>query len=268
MQRKPHLILLISVSLAVLVILALPAHTRSRVRVAISSLFLPLFGLAGSVHAVAERAVSAATPREVLLDRIEVLEKENNGLRLAIAEAQAAMHENDRLRQMVGYAPRLRWNLRPAHVIGRDPANWWRSVHIDVGLRHGVTNNLAVLTPDGLVGRVAECSAWTSRVILVGDPNCPVGAALAERGETGIIRGASAGDIEGTLVDLTYLSRNAAVSPGQQVVTSGQGGVFPRGIRIGDVLDARMVGDGIFLEARVRLAVDPGALDLVWVKLP
>ncbi len=268
MPRKPHLILLVTVGLAVLVILALPAHTRSRVRVALSTLFLPLFGLAGSAHAAAERAVAVTASRGSLLARIDALEKENNALRLAHAEAQAALRENDRLRQMLGYAQRVHWNLRAARVIGRDPANWWRSVHIDVGTRQGVAPNLAVITPDGLVGRITECGPWTSRVVLVGDPNCPVAASLVDGGETGIIRGASAGDFDGTLVDLSYLSRNAAVKPGQKVMTSGQGGVFPRGIMVGDVVDARMVGDGIYLEARMHLAANMGALDLVWVKLP
>jgi rod shape-determining protein MreC len=128
--------------------------------------------------------------------------------------------------------------------------------------------NLPVLTVEGLVGRVAECGAWTSRVVLVGDPNCPVAASLTEGGETGIIRGASDGDLRGKLVDLSYLSRDALVKAGQRVITSGQGGVFPRGIAIGEVVDAQPVDDGIYLDARVRLAVDLGTLDRVWVKLP
>jgi rod shape-determining protein MreC len=102
----------------------------------------------------------------------------------------------------------------------------------------------------------------------VGDPNCPVAASLLENGETGIIRGASGGDLHGNLVELSYLSRHAAVRAGQLVVTSGQGGVFPPGIPVGTLVDARTVGDGIFIEARVRLAVSMGAVDHVWVKLP
>lgn len=268
MPRKPHFILLVTVVLGALVLLALPEHTRSRVRVALSSVFLPLFGLARSAETTVERAAAATTSRATLLERIEVLERENKELRLDQVAARAALAENERLRQMLGYPARKRWNLKPARVIGRDPANWWRSVHLDVGQRHGVTTNLAVLTTEGLVGRVAESGPWTSRVVLIGDPNCPVAAALIEGGETGIIRGASAGDMEGILVDLSYLPRNAAVKPGQRVVTSGQGGVFPPGVPIGEVIDARAVDEGIFLEARVRLAVNLSSLDHVWVKLP
>jgi rod shape-determining protein MreC len=268
MPRRPHLIVLVMVVLVVLVLLALPEHTRSRIRVALTSLFLPFFGLSSSVQATAEKAAATATPRSMLTTRIEALETENQQLRLQLAQAEAATRENDRLREMLGYLRRSNWRLEAARVIGRDPANWWRSVHIDVGLRHGISTNFPVLTVDGLVGRIAETGPWSSRVILIGDPNCPVAAALLEGGETGIIRGASSGDLQGTMVDLSFLSRDAMVRPGQRVITSGQGGVFPRGIAIGEVVDSRPVDDGIYLDARVRLAVNLGTLDRVWVKLP
>lgn len=268
MLRKPHVLLPVLLAVAALVILALPDQTRSRVRIAVSSLFLPLFGLAGTAQATSERLGVQAASRSTLAQRVQTLEAENRTLRLQIAEAQPVLRENERLRQMLGYLPRASGRLVPARVIGRDPGNWWQSVHINLGTRSGISTNLPVLTAEGLVGRVAEAGPWTSRVVLVGDPNCPVAAALADTGEVGIIRGASGGDIQGALVDLTYLSRNAVVRPGQRVITSGQGGVFPPGIFVGEVVDARSVGAGVFLEARVRLGVNLGTLDYLWVRLP
>lgn len=268
MLRKPHVLLPLVLALVVLAILALPEQTRSRVRVAIGSLFLPLFGLAGTAQAATERLAASATPRGSLVQRIQSLEAENRALQLKLAETQPLVRENERLRQMLGYLPRTSGRLLPARVIGRDPGNWWQSVHINLGARSGITTNLPVLTPEGLVGRVAEVGPWWARVVLVGDPNCPVAAALSDTGEVGIIRGASGGDIQGALVDLTYLSRNAVLRPGQRVVTSGQGGVFPPGIFVGEVVDARSVGAGVFLEARVRLGVNLGSLDHLWVRLP
>lgn len=268
MLRKPHLILLFVVVLVAVVLLALPEQARSRVRLAITSVFLPLFGLASSAQAMAERLWSGATPRALLASRVATLEEENQRLRLALAETEPARRENDQLREMLGYARHSPWRLKAGRVVGRDPANWWRSIHIDLGGDDGIVTNLSVLTPGGLVGRVAEVGPWNSRVVLVGDPNCPVAAQLADSRDTGIIRGASSGDLQGTLVDLSYLPRNAVVKPGQRVVTSGQGGVFPPGILIGEVVDAQVVGAGVYIEARVRLAVNLGALEKVWVKLP
>lgn len=267
MLRKPHAILLTVAALALIVVLVLPEPSRARVRLAVGSLFLPLFGVAGTGASLA-RHLPSPTPRATLQARVDALEQTNRLLRLAVAELQAATRETDRLRQMLGFPGRTSWRLLPARVIGRDPGNWWQSVHLDIGYRQGVTTNLAVLTPEGLVGKVAEVGPWTCRVLLIGDPNCPVSASLAETGETGIVRGATGGDIQGSLVDLSYLPRSAALKPGQRVVTSGQGGVFPPGIGVGDVVDARPVGVGVYVEARVRLAVNLSALDLVWVKLP
>ncbi len=268
MLRKPHAILLAAASLALLVFLVLPEYSRSRIRVAFGTLYLPLFTVAGPSENAVARAAASLTPRSALLDRIHALEQSNEVLRLSVVEHEAATRESDRLRQMLGFAARTSWKLRPARVIGRDPANWWQSIRIDIGTRDGITTNLAVLTPEGLVGRVAEAGPWNSRVVLVGDPNCPVAAALADTSETGIIRGVSGGDIQGSLVELTYLPRNAGLKPGQRVVTSGQGGVFPAGIGIGDLVDSRPAVSGIYAEARVRLAVNLGALAHVWVKLP
>lgn len=268
MLRKPHLVLLIAVASVVLVLLALPEHTRSRVRMAVASLFLPLFGLASTAQNAADRGTAQIVPRGALLARIRELEEQNRLLQLDAAESRAAARDSDRFRAMAGYAPRSPWKLKPARVIGRDPANWWRGVHLDVGARDGVATNFPVLTPEGLVGKVAEVGSRTCRVVLVGDPNCPVAAALADSGSTGIVRGVSGGDIEGAIVDLSFLPRSAVVRPGMRVVTSGQGGVFPSGIQVGEVIDSRAVGEGVYLDARVRLSVNLGALDHVWIKLP
>ena len=268
MLRKTHLVLFVVAACAVLVLLALPERTRSRLRVGWSSLFLPLFGLAGSASAAADRAGAVVASRTSLQTRVKSLELENERLHLALMEARAGVEENERLRRMLGYSPRSGWRLKAVRVIGRDPALWWQSVYIDAGYLDGVTTNLAVLVPEGLVGRVVETGARHARIVLVGDPNCPVAAALSPLGETGIIRGSADDGAPGTLVELSYLSRNAVVRPGQGVVTSGQGGVFPAGIPVGEVVDARAVEAGTYVEARVRLRADLGALHEVWVKLP
>ena len=126
----------------------------------------------------------------------------------------------------------------------------------------------AVLGPEGLIGRVVGPSARAAQIVMLGDPNCPVAAAVRETGDQGIIRPLPGSDVENDVVGLTFLPRNAALQPGQKVFTSGAGGVFPPGILIGEIVDFRSVGHGLYLEARVRLAARPGAADWVWVKLP
>ena len=164
----------------------------------------------------------------------------------------------------------MRWNLKPARVVARDPANWWRNIKIDLGLRDGITTNAPVLTPDGLVGRVSEPGYTQSRVVLVGDPDCRVAVVLeGETRDNGIIAPTSSSPLDITIVDLGYLSRTSPLRPGQKVYTSGvEGGIFPKGNLVGTIIDFRTVDFGLYNEARVKLAVNMNALEDVFVIAP
>jgi rod shape-determining protein MreC len=149
----------------------------------------------------------------------------------------------------------------------RDPANWWRTVQIDLGSRDGIHENLPVLTEDGLVGRVSSVSFACSQVVLVGDPNCKV-SALVENPthDMGILT--ASGPLDNSLVELSYLSGSANLKPGQNVISSGLGGVFPKGIPVGQIVDASPVEFGLYTVARVKLNVNLGSLEQVWVLFP
>ena len=147
------------------------------------------------------------------------------------------------------------------------PGQWWRTVQIDLGSRDGIRNNLPVLTAEGLVGRVSAVGYTRSQVVLIGDPNCRVSALVENPAhDMGIV--SAGGLLDTSLVDLTYLSGNASLKPGQNVITSGLGGVFPQGIIIGQVVDSRPVEFGLTTEARVKLSANLGALEQVWVLFP
>jgi cell shape-determining protein MreC len=87
--------------------------------------------------------------------------------------------------------------------------------------------------------------------------------------EYGIISSGASSILDTSMADLTWVNnRQTAIKPGQRVLTSGYGGVFPKGILIGIVVDANSVGFGLYTEARVKLAANLGSLEEVWVKLP
>ncbi len=268
MLRRPHYIAVGLMALLTLLVLNLPGRTTARLKLAIGSLFLPLFGLASGAKELAGHAGDVVMPRGELLRLNESLRRENEQLRIQIQQAEGIERENARLRQLVGWQRQTRWNLRLARVVLRDPANWWRTVQIDLGSLNGVSNNLPVLTAEGhLVGRVASTSLTRSQVVLLGDPNCRVAArVLNEAGDTGII--SAGGLFDGSMVVMNHLSRNANVKPGQRVVTSGLGGTFPKDILVGQIADARPVEYGLYTEALVKLAANPGALEEVWVLFP
>jgi rod shape-determining protein MreC len=272
MLKKSHYIILLFVVLLVLVLLQLPGGTVGKLKLAISGLFLPLFGLSSSTHEWLGQARQGLVPRRELLRQIDELRRDNQDLKLRLALDAQLENENARLRGQVGWARHTHWPVKLARVIARDPANWWRSVEIDLGSRDGLRPNLAVLTSDGLVGRVQSVSGTRSQVILLGDPNLRVAAKVGASGltnaETGIITVHSSAPQEEGMIDLDLLSGASGVAPGQNVVTWGEGGVFPADIPIGTIVDKRVKEYGLSSEARVKLAANLSALEEVWVMVP
>ncbi len=272
MLKKSHYIILVSVVLLVLALMQVPAGSMGKLKLAISGLFLPLFGLSNSTHQWLGEARQGLVPRRDLLRQIEALRRTNQELQLRQEQEAQVWNENARLRSQLGWEQQKRWSVKLARVVARDPANWWRSLEIDLGARDGLRTNLAVLTPDGLVGRVQSVGQTRSQVVLLGDPNLRVAAVVGSSSltndETGIITVSSSAPQTDGMVDLEMLSGASTVQPGQSVVTWGAGGVFPSGILIGKIVDARSKEFGLSTEARVKLAANLSALEEVWVKLP
>jgi rod shape-determining protein MreC len=271
MLKRQYYISVGLVLLVVLIILNLPEQSAGRLKLAVGGLFLPLFGLAGAAQNLAEQAGNTLASRGTLLRQIDVLRKENQQLREQLAQAQEAWRENTQLRQALKWQQRAPWQLKLARVIGQDPANWWRTIIIDAGSRDGIRPNMTVLTAEGLVGRVNEVGLDRSRIIMVGDPNCRISAQVQEpRDKSTAAKGIispSASSLDRLLVDLVYVPGGSALKPGQFVITSGDGGVFPKGIIVGQIVDVRTNDYGLNLEARVKLAVNLNRLEQVFVML-
>ena len=270
-MRRRHYILFACVIVLTIIVLKLPPRAATQFKLAIGGLFLPFFGLASSSQRIAEKAGNAVVPRKDLIKQNDELHRENAELKVQLQRQTELERENDRLRGMVGFQKTAPWKIRAAHVIARDPANWWRNVQIDLGKRDGLRVDLPVLTPDGLVGRVSEVSETRARVLLLGDAGCRVSARVFDEKrqvvDTGVITiGASV--LNENIVELSYLSNVGAVKPGYVVKTSGLGGVFPQGILVGEVIDTRPENFELVHVARVKLAVKMNLLDEVWVMMP
>jgi rod shape-determining protein MreC len=230
------------------------------------SLFAPFFGAVYAIRQLPGAAMDAVLPRSQLLKEIETLRRENAELQVRQQQTGAVALENDQLHALIGWQQQQPWKLKLASVVLRDPANWWRTVQIDLGKRDGLVENLPVLTSDGLVGRVSSVGYARSQVILIGDPNCRVSARVVNPArDIGVIT--ASGPLDSSLVELAYLSGGANLKSGQSVVTSGEGGIFPPGISVGQIVDSRQAELGLYTEARVKLSANLGALDQVWVLL-
>jgi rod shape-determining protein MreC len=267
MFKRPHYIVVGGVVMLGIVLVALPKQTSAQIKLALSSLFLPLFGVAGAGSKAADKAAEIVMPRRVLEAQLDALKKENTQLKFDLIQHERLAAENDQLRAQIAWQRRMPWSLKLAKVLTHDPANWWRTLTIDAGSRDGIALNMPVLTTTGLVGRVDEVGYTSSRIVLLGDPNCRVAAMVMGTGDRGVIAPSSSSAIDPTLAALTYLPRHSTNRPGAMVVTSGAGGIFPQGILVGRIADLQSVGQGLYMEARVKLAADLQRLDMVWVIL-
>jgi rod shape-determining protein MreC len=268
--KKAHYIALGAVLVLTLALLRVSERTAARFKPVIGSVFMPLFGLAGSSQRLAEKAGQALAPRRSLAAENERLRQENAELQIRLQHAEGVARENERLRAHFGWTKSNPEKLKLARVIGRDPANWWRTLQINLGRREGLRPDLPVRTAEGLVGRLTEVNEMRSRVVLLGDPSCRVAALVLEGKQsvdTGIITGGSS-VVDPSMVELSYLSRSSGVKPGQTVKTSGLGGIFPADIPIGRLVDSRSVEYGIYTVARVKLAANLNQLEEVWVMMP
>ncbi len=264
MFKQKHFLALGAVTLAALLLLSLPPRVIARLKLALGSLFLPLSSLATTAEQLPADVADNLLPRRELLQEIARLQRENQELKVRALQTASMVTENEQLRDQLRWQRQVGWKIKLANVVMRDPANWWRTVEIDLGSNQGVTNNLPVLTADGLVGRIAAVWPTHSQVVLIGDPNCRVSALIDNPAhDVGVVNAAST--LDNTLANLTYLSGTAVLKPGQAVVTSGLGGVFPKGIPIGRIVDSREEEFGLYTEARVKLGVNLGTLEQVSV---
>lgn len=269
MLKKPQYIALALVAAVALIIFNLPTQTMSRFKLALSGFFLPLFGLTASSKQVFQKTSTVILPRNVLAKENEKLRHANEQLQIQSGQNATLLRENAQLRASFGWQKQAPWKLKLARVIARDPSNWWRTILIDAGSKQGIRPNLPVLTTEGLVGRVAVVGPNRSQVLLLGDPNLRAGALIQDKDvrENGIVISSSA-PLDFNMVTFQYFTRNTAIKPGQNVITSGDGGVFPKGIPIGQIVDIRDNNVGLSTEARVKIAANLNSLEEVWVMFP
>ena len=205
--------------------------------------------------------------------RYEELAAENEALRQRVAElerdaiaGQDAQRENERMKDLLGLAeerPELQY--RDAAVVRRSASNWRSNLTIDRGTLGGVEVNDCVIDQHGhLIGVVTEANPNSSLVTTILDPALELGGRVARTDEDAILEGDFTLMLEG-LLQLSFVSENAKLVTGDQVTTSGLGGVYPRGLVVGSVRTLYVEEDGISRYAQVEPAADIAGAQYVYV---
>lgn len=174
---------------------------------------------------------SAQSENDLLKQRVQELE-------LQIRGKEALTSENDRLRALLNLKETSKYKVLNATIIGRDPSIWFDSSIINRGSLDGVKLNMPVVTDGGLVGRVTAVSPLTAQFDLITRDKSGVGGVVGEIGSSNIL-GVVAGTSKKDLVEMKYVSGSADVQPGQVVYTTGQDGIYPAGLKIGEIVEVR-----------------------------
>lgn len=188
------------------------------------------------------------------------LQKENVRLILENLRLKEEGLENERLRALLDFRSQVDYRVIPAEVVALEPNRKSNSILISVGEVDGIKKYLPVINMQGLVGKVVEVYPKNSLVELLLDPHCRV-AALAQRSRIhGIIK-----QQKGTNLSLENVPSGADVMPGDEVISSGLGGVFPPALKIGTVVEAEDRKSSIFKHILVKPSADFNSLEELFV---
>ncbi len=180
-----------------------------------------------------------------------------NGERAKIAELEV---ENNHLSGLLELKYALGTDAVAANVIGSDATGMSHTLILGQGTASGLKPGMAVLADEGVVGRIIDASEHASRVLLIDDHNSAVDGVDQRSRARGIIAGVVD---EGVI--MKYVDRSEDIRKGDQIVTSGLDGIYPRGLLLGSVASVRREGPGLFLDVRVQSAVDFRSLEQVLV---
>ena len=162
----------------------------------------------------------------------ERLLKEVSDLKIQVRLANQIRNENERLRKMLDLRGKLPYTLIAGEVTARDAkAAQSRTIMVNRGSRHGITTQMPVVTPEGIVGMTIFVDVLSAKVLMISDSSASIGAML----ERGRVAGILNGDGLNSCV-LKFLPINVDIKKGDLVLTSGQEGIFPEGLPVGRVL--------------------------------
>jgi rod shape-determining protein MreC len=267
LRYKKTAILLIAV---ILVIVLMNATAKGKYQLPLAE------GFVRTVFTPAERVVSklAYSVSGIFssTSKMMTVYRDNEQLRQQVEQFQQSTikmneltAENQRLQAMLDYKKNTpQFDMVTATVIARETGTWFSTIVINKGSDTGLTKDMPVVTPKGLVGQIVSVYGNSAKVMLMLDPRSAAGG-LVQRPEsrvTGIVVGQAQNAAVPRMVNL---ARESDIIKGDTIVTSGLGGIFPKGILIGEVVDVKNEEGGLLKYAEIKSAVDFSKLEEVFV---
>ena len=189
-----------------------------------------------------------------------LLLEENRKLLNQIASLRETQQENLRLRKLLQFQESLSIQSTVARVIARDVSTEFRAIRINRGDADGLRKNMAVITNEGVVGRILRTTPHTADIATIMDSNSAVDSIDERSRARGVIEGISDDSCQ-----LKFVLRTDDIQPNDLMVSSGLGGIFPKGIPVGVVAKVNRKPFGITQEVEIKPSVDFSKLEEVLV---
>jgi rod shape-determining protein MreC len=178
------------------------------------------------------------------------LRAQNSRLIMENQKARVWARENRRLRELLGFKSQSRYTFIPAEVVSHNPDPIINAFTVNGGYRDGIQRNMAVISTQGLVGKIVEAYPFTSLVQLLNNPNIRVSIMIRGKGIRGIM------ECNDGLHASVKLRKHYKIVAGDTVITSGLGGIYPEGLNVGVVRGLEDTGDQLFNTASVAFLND------------
>lgn len=239
-QRAPiWLVILLFANLLIMAFDARDSVTKQRMfRIWAQALFSPVQNVSSRAGGAGSGFIQRIINFNSAANENERLQKQLAEVQLELQNAKEAAAENERLKGLLDLKEKTGYDSVSARVIARDSSVWFNTVIIDRGSSSGIELNMPVVTGGGIVGRVVAVSPWTAQVMLLTDEKAAAGAVVGQLGESGAL-GSIRGKGDTGLVEMRYVSGLQKVDVGNYVLTTGQDGIYPSGLNVGEVVDVK-----------------------------
>jgi rod shape-determining protein MreC len=202
---------------------------------------------------------SAQSENDRLKQRVQQLEIEAR-------ETKELSTENKRLKDLLDLKESSSYNVLPAQIIGRDASVWFNTAIINRGSIDGVKLNMPIVVNGGLVGRVTAVSPLTAQIDLITHDKSGLGAIIGELGNSnalGVVRGTGKSE----LLEMKYVPGYIEVKKGDIVYTTGQDGIYPPGLKLGEVVEVRTGSATVPHQIKIRPSASISGIQEVAVLL-
>ena len=216
---------------------------------------------------------SAVTNYFQSISNLRTAQTENDRLKQQVQELEVKVQqkedltaENERLKSFLQLKEEVPYKFLPAQIIGRDPSVWFDTMIINRGSLDGVKLNMPVVNRGGLIGRVAAVSPLTAQIYLITKEKEGAGGIIGELGNSNAL-GVVSGTSKKEVLEMGYVPGSVEVKPGETVYTSGQEGIYPPGLKIGEVVEVRSGSATVTHQIFIRPSADFSAMQEVAVLL-